>query len=143
MTNESTTNRPACPFCKRVPSELAKLENYTNTYSASCCGRVFFVVLGADAESSWAKHCTWYRESTPKPVSDDNQPKIVMIPVRPRYDDDGKPSCSQCVFLQLGYVMELDCLLYDAVRINPREPYAPGPTCPVHNPEAREGMEAL
>lgn len=65
-----------------------------------------------------------------------DQPKPVLIPVMPRYDEDGFPVCGGCPFYEeFDYVVlcKADGLAAGSV----------GTDCPIHNEAAREGMAAL
>lgn len=80
-------------------------------------------------------------------MTNDEQPEPVAILIRPRFDEEGKPTCRGCplevdnwddVYLCYRYTCREEWGSY--VLPNPR---IPAPDCPIHNPEAREGMEAL
>ena len=78
----------------------------------------------------------------------EQEPEPVMIPVAPRFDPEGKPSCYGCPFSWVDYggyigLPERKCSITGDAG-DPGEPYT---ECPIHpdpnNPEAREGMEPL
>ena len=68
----------------------------------------------------------------PKPKTDP-----VMIPVTPRFDPEGRPTCDGCPMSPQGFAewcVVLDDHLYGS---------EPPKRCPIHFEEAREGIEPL
>ena len=68
-------------------------------------------------------------------------PEPVMIPVTPRFDEDGEPTCERCAFsYRESSQGTRDCAL-DIDEEDPNDSDAdwiPGPNCPVHHEQARE-----
>lgn len=62
----------------------------------------------------------------------------VMIPVMPMFDEDGNPTCVDCVFRARNYGCVEDWGDHDS-NMNP----IPGQDCPIHNQKAHEGMEPV
>lgn len=76
-------------------------------------------------------------------MTNDEQPKPVLIPIMPKFDRDGNPSCWKCPLFDMGdYGCKWIFFDYETKPTFGSRP-SPGSECPIHNPVASDKMEPL
>lgn len=70
----------------------------------------------------------------------DQDPKPVLVPILPRFDSEGRPSCGGCPICNNDWELGTACNGFFSAQetVQDISHSRPGPKCPIHNPQEQQ-----